>query len=118
MTRTAAPKVPGEISAPAEDQNDQDTAPDAQEATTAADPVTVERTTLEDLLATVAELKKEVKTLKAAKPAVVSKSRAPVAELPDADSIDPNTLKSPVLTKQGWLVPDTFGSNPNAPKAL
>lgn len=26
-------------------------------------------------------------------------------ELPDADSIDTSTLKSPILTRQGWLLP-------------
>lgn len=33
---------------------------------------------------------------------------APVADaggLPDADTIDPATLKRPVMTKQGWLCP-------------
>lgn len=38
------------------------------------------------------------------------------AELPNADNIDQSTLKSPVLTKTGWLVPEKFGSHPNAPK--
>ena len=39
------------------------------------------------------------------------------AQLPHAASIDQSKLKSPVLTKDGWVVPDTFGSNP-AQKAL
>jgi hypothetical protein len=35
-------------------------------------------------------------------------------ELPDIDSLDKAKIKTPVLTKQGWYVPETFGANPNA----
>jgi len=34
--------------------------------------------------------------------------------LPDQSSVNPDTIKSPVLTKQGWVVPTDFGANPAA----
>jgi hypothetical protein len=43
-------------------------------------------------------------------------ARAAAEELPDIDSLDKDTITSPVLTKQGWYVPEKFGSHPNAPK--
>lgn len=33
-------------------------------------------------------------------------------ELPDIDSLDKTGIKTPVLTKTGWYVPETFGTNP------
>jgi hypothetical protein len=103
MTRVAAPKVPGEISAP--------------ESEVPGETVTVEKSRLDALLAQVADLSNKVRTIEAGKP-VTGKRVNPTENLPDAASVDVNALKSPVLTKQGWLVPDTFGSNPNAPKAF
>lgn len=35
-----------------------------------------------------------------------------VEELPDIASLDKAGIKTPVLTKQGWYVPETFGTNP------
>jgi hypothetical protein len=43
-------------------------------------------------------------------------ARAVAEELPDIDSLDKATITSPVLTKQGWYVPHTYGTNPAAPK--
>lgn len=43
-------------------------------------------------------------------------ARAETEELPDIDSLDKSTITSPVLTKQGWFVPQTYGANPAAPK--
>lgn len=47
----------------------------------------------------------------------LNRAQSPAArvteELPDIDSLDKATIKTPVLTKQGWYVPETFGSNPN-----
>jgi hypothetical protein len=43
-------------------------------------------------------------------------ARAAAEELPDIDSLDKVTITTPVLTKQGWYVPATHGSHPNAPK--
>jgi len=46
----------------------------------------------------------------------VARRANPDADLPDQDDIDASALKSPVLTKQGWLVPDSFGSSKIEPK--
>lgn len=123
MSRVAAPKVPGETVPAASNESktvgDTSDASDVQAA--AAEPsgetVAVERVQLDNLLAQVAALSNKVRTIEAAKP-VTGKRVNPTENLPDASAIDTNTLKSPVLTKQGWLVPETFGSNPNAPKAF
>ena len=72
------------------------------------DQITVSASTLADLQAQIARLSQQVQT--AGKP-----QRRPNDEesLPNADSIDATILKSPVLTKTGWLVPLEFGTNPN-----
>jgi hypothetical protein len=122
MSRTAAPKVPGQIAA---DEPETAEAPAAQVAALpaadgqeapAAETVVVEKVQLDALLAQVAALSNKVRGMETAKQG--SKFAVPAVELPDASTIDPDTLKTPVLTKQGWLVPETFGSNPNAPKAF
>lgn len=38
------------------------------------------------------------------------------AELPDQGSIDSSKIKQAQLTKQGWVVPDSLGANPNGQK--
>ena len=47
----------------------------------------------------------------------LNRAQSPAArvteELPDIDSLDKATIKTPVLTKSGWFVPETFGANPN-----
>lgn len=90
------PQTPGEPGA--------DQAPDEQ--------VTVPATVLADLQAQVARLSQQVLT--AGKPKISNVESE--ASLPNQDDIDVTKLKSPVLTKQGWLVPEKFGSNPNAPR--
>jgi hypothetical protein len=109
MPRPAAqPKVPGEVAQPEANQ------PEAvvdQPAAAADEQVSVSKASLDALLARVA-------ALEAAPSQAARKVANPTANLPDADSLDVATLKNPVLTKQGWLVPETYGSNPNAPKAL
>ncbi len=93
-----APKVPGETPAP--------------EATTTEtnveETVAVPKAQLDALLARVAALE--------ANPTPVARRANPNASLPDQDDVDLSTLKSPVLTKQGWLVPTGFGANPNGQK--
>ena len=37
-------------------------------------------------------------------------------ELPNLRDLDITTITSPVLTKDGWFVPPTYGSNPAIPK--
>lgn len=98
-------KVPGETSSPEEVGADS-----AQQVSTAVDKVTVSKASLDALLARVAALESQ--------PRSAAKKPNQSANLPDAESIDIATLKNPVLTKQGWLVPENYGSNPNAPKAI
>jgi hypothetical protein len=109
MSRPAAqPKVPGELTQPEANQ------PEAvvdQPAAAADEQVTVSKASLDALLARVA-------ALEAAPSQAVRRVANPEAALPNQDDIDPSTLKNPVLSKQGWVVPETYGSNPNAPKAL
>jgi hypothetical protein len=101
----AVPKVPGETPTPAAE----DQAPEATTTETPADEtVAVPKAQLDALLARVAALE--------ANPAPVARRANPDASLPDQDDVDLSTLKSPVLTKQGWLVPTGFGANPNGQK--
>lgn len=101
MPRVAAVKTPGEVQAPVEEVKES---------------VSVDRSLLEALQAQIASLSSEVRTLRNNAPQ--SRQVDPVAELPSADGIDVTKLKTPVLTKQGWLVPENYGANPNAPKAF
>jgi hypothetical protein len=106
MPRVAAPKTPGEVTqAPAEDL-----------LQSAPESVSVDRSLLESMQAQIAKLSSEVKTLRTSPGQ--SRPVDPVADLPNADGIDVAKLKTPVLTKQGWLVPESYGANPNAPKAF
>lgn len=41
-----------------------------------------------------------------------SPEKRDASELPDASEIDPNKIKRSVLTKQGYVVPTTFGKPP------
>ncbi|OGT02870.1 MAG: hypothetical protein A2143_05925 [Gallionellales bacterium RBG_16_57_15] len=71
-------------------------------------PVTQEQ--LNALLAQNADLMRQLAA--AGKPKVRNASAD--ADLPDQKSIDLATLKNPVLTKQGWLVPPEYGTHRNA----
>ena len=73
-------------------------------------PVTQEQ--LNALLAQNADLMRQLAA--AGKPKVRNASAD--ADLPDQKSIDLATLKNPVLTKQGWLVPPEYGTHRNAPR--
>lgn len=100
-----APQVPGETPTPAAE----DQAPEASATeTNVEETVAVPKTQLDALLARVAALE--------ANPTPVARRANPDASLPDQDDVDLSTLKSPVLTKQGWLVPTGFGANPNGQK--
>lgn len=108
MSRNAAPKVPGEPFA----ETVQQSAGEPVAETVAAAPeetVTVSKASLDALMARVAAL--ESQPAKARKPAAEAK-------LPDQDSVDPAKITAPVLSKQGWVVPEKFGANPNAQKGL
>ena len=122
MSRTAAPKVPGQSAQP--EAVEETTAPvvvveqaaETGSANAQPETVTVEKSTLEALMAQVATLSAKVSGMESAKQA--GRPAAAKVELPHADSIDPTQIKSPVLTKQGWVVPEKFGANPNAPKGF
>jgi hypothetical protein len=70
-----------------------------------------------DLLAIIEQQAAQVANLTAAMQNI-SRAQTPAArvteELPDIDSLDKASIKTPLLTKSGWYVPETFGSNPNA----
>lgn len=106
----AAPQVPG---APVADPATDPAAADQPTANLEADgeTVAVPKAQLEALLARVSALET------AQKQNPVAKRANPEADLPDQDTIDASALKSPVLSKQGWILPTGFGSNPAA-KAL
>lgn len=91
----ATPKVPGDTPAPVVEQ------PKAEET------VVVSKSVLDEMMARIA-------TLEAKK--VTARNNAPETKLPDQDDIDLETLKNPLLTKQGWLVPEGYGSHPNGKK--
>lgn len=92
-----APKVPGETPAP-----------EATTTETVEETVSVSKSLLEQMASRLAVLE--------ANPTPVARRANPEASLPDQDSINLDALKSPVLTKQGWLVPEKFGANPNGQK--
>jgi hypothetical protein len=101
-----APQVPGETPTPAAEAQTPET-PTTENAAP-DETVTVSKSELAALLARVAALE--------ANPAPTAKRANPDADLPDQDSIDLAKLKLPVLTKQGWLVPESYGANPNGQK--
>lgn len=114
------PRVPGEVVAeqPVTEQPEalQDAAsnkepvPEVQAENPAAEEtVTVSKASLDALMARVAALE-SVK-------APASRQAKQTSELPDSSSVDPDKIKTSVLTKQGWVVPTGYGSNPSA-KAL
>lgn len=103
MAKTT-PQVPGETPTSAAE----DLAPATTTTETTGETVVVPKEQMDALLARVAALESN--------PAPAAKRANPDANLPDQDDIDLSKLKTPVLTKQGWLVPESYGSNPNAQK--
>lgn len=122
---TVTPRIPGEAT-PTEDQTaaldanqpEDDALLDAGAAgsdsaastTATEETVTVSKASLDALMARVAALESQ--------PVQVKRNTPRPAELPDESQFDVATLKNPVLTKQGWLVPENYGANPSAPKAF
>lgn len=97
MART--PKVPGEVTEAVEST-------DPVEAAQAEETVTVSKSTLEALMSRIDALESRK----------ASKSVVQETKLPDQDDIDPKSIKTPVLSKQGWVVPENYGENPAAKK--
>ena len=98
MPPKLAPQTPGEVA-----QDPVETEPAVEET------VTVSKSELAALIAS------EVSKAIAQRPAAQSRAEQQ-ANLPDQDSIDQTKISRPVLSKQGWVVPLKYGSNPNAPK--
>ena len=96
MSRT--PRVPGEVVA----------APVVEQAPQAEETVTVSKAQLDALMSRLERLESQ--------PSPASR-QAQSIDLPDESEVNPDQIKSPVLTKQGWVVPTAFGANPAA-KAL
>lgn len=100
MPRPKSVQVPGEVpetlEVPAEPAADEQ--------------VTVSKSTLEMLLAKVASLEAKVSAAPAKRGPKVD------PDLPDQKDVDPNKIKSSVLTKQGWQVPAGYGSFPGQTK--
>lgn len=116
--RTRAVQTPGAPAAETHDNEVQDVAVETQEsAASAADQVIAAEETVVVSKATLEALLARVESLERAPAQAAARRANPEADLPDADKIDLATLKTPVLTKQGWLVPEKFGANPAA-KAL
>lgn len=107
MPRVAKPRTPGEIATEE---------PSLTESAEPGETVTVEKSQLEAMFDQMQALTAKVQSLESANRPV--RAVNPEAELPSADGVDVTKLKTPVLTKQGWLVPESYGSNPNAPKAF
>ena len=103
MAKTT-PQVPGETPTPAAE----DLAPATTTTETTGETVEVSKHELAALLARVAALE--------ANPVPAARRANPDVDLPDQKDIDQSKLKSPVLTKQGWLVPENYGANPNGQK--
>ena len=76
-----------------------------------AEQVTVSAEMLAQMQARIEELSRQIQD------AQPRKRFNPEDSLPNAEDIDQSTLKAPVLTRSGWLVPVTFGANASAPKA-
>jgi len=110
MSRNAAPKVPGEPVAETVQQPAGEPVAETVAAAAPEETVTVSKASLDALMARVAALESQ--------PAQARKPAAAGASLPDQDTINPDEIASPVLTKQGWVVPTKFGANPNAQKGL
>lgn len=94
MAKTTAPQVPGETAETSTDQ--------AQGATGSEENVTIPKSQLEEIMARLNQLESSN-----SKPA--ARIANPEANLPDQDTIDAETIKGPVLTKQGWIVPKGYG---------
>lgn len=109
MAKTSpTPQVPGEP-----------VAAHAAEPVSVADPVTTDAAAEGTVSVSQAEfeaMQAELAALRAAKAAGQAPKRTaePSDALPDQSSVDADTIKAPVLTRQGWVVPTEFGTPPAA----
>lgn len=105
MARTAAPQVPGEAAPPAEKPAD-DLVGEAAPA--------VETDELTTLRAELAAMKQMMTGIISARSQPIPTAAVKEADLPDQSTIDPKKIESPTLSKQGWVVPHSFGAPPVA----
>jgi hypothetical protein len=112
-------QTPGEPIQPGEPNEGQGLPkPDAFTArvvTTGADIPFDEMTEMAQMRAQMAAMMQQNASLQAAVNNLargVQASRPVVAELPSLSDLDAATITSPVLTKEGWFVPETYGANP------
>lgn len=108
-TRKITPQVPGESTAPESTDTDTD---QSQPTTTEADagddsaPAAASDPKDDEIAALRAELSRCYSALtKAGIPLPSANPAAAEDALPHSSDIDHDTLTSPVLTKQGWLMP-------------
>lgn len=106
MPPKLTPQVPGQPVTDTVDQLENDLA--GEGAVGPEETVVVSKADLAALMHRVAALE--------SKPAVATRA-VQETNLPEQDKVNPDNIKTPVLTKQGWVVPTTFGANP-AQKAL
>ena len=104
MPKIITPQMPGSVSA---DPKVDDVAAEPEDQAGDNEMVSVSKSQLNALMSRLDALE--------SRPSAVRRENTE-ASLPDSSEIDLAALKSPVLTKQGWVVPEKFGSNPNAPK--
>lgn len=110
MTSKRAIQTPGE-----EPQATTEGAAQGVEGSEGAKDTPQTEPTVAELMAIIKAQSEQMATLNSA---VQNLSRAQasttrvVEELPDIASLDKDAIKTPVLTKQGWYVPETFGTNP------
>ena len=97
MARSTESRVPGEAQTETKSQPDE------------IETVTVAKGTLEAMQAQLDAMAAKLTKLDGARP-VVRKGVQP--DLPDQDGVDPDKIKTPVLTKQGWVVPTEYGAAP------
>lgn len=103
--KNLTPQTPGEAPRSNEAETDVTESALVEQGETATDEkVVVSKADLSALMSRLAALE--------SRPAAVVANRVQEVELPDQESIKPEDIKQPVLTKQGWVLPVNFGANP------
>lgn len=96
------PQVPGE--APTQDEDYQH----EEQPKTSGKTIEVSVDVLAEMQATIRRLEMKVENRSSPR----GSAKIPDADLPDQSDIYQSLIKTPVLTKQGWVVPVEFGSQP------
>lgn len=107
-TRAAAVQTPGEVPMTATEVKHRH-----EEAMAAANAAAAP--TMEKLQAQIAAMGAMMQQLQANQRAIPSEAKANADNLPDMASLDLDAINkgsTPVLTRQGWIVPANFGADP------